>query len=183
MKIKKTKLNGVFIIKMSVFKDGRGSFTKAFNKDFFKKNNITTDNFEESYFSISHKNVIRGMHFQSPPKDNEKLIYVTNGSILDVVLDIKKGSPTYGKYISTKISDKNRAAIFIPKGFAHGFLSLEKNTCVIYLQTTVHSQEHYVGIKMDSFGMNWGVKKPIVSKRDQDFQKFNEFLTPFIYKK
>ncbi|MFA5934669.1 MAG: dTDP-4-dehydrorhamnose 3,5-epimerase [Candidatus Paceibacterota bacterium] len=180
MKIVETILNGIFVIETDIFQDERGSFTKIFHKDFFKKNNITSNIFLENYFSISHKNVIRGMHFQIPTEDHEKIVYVTKGSITDVVLDIRKNSPTYGKYQVMEISDKNHRIIFIPKGFAHGFLSLEDDTCVVYLQTTMYSKEHDTGIRFDSFGMDWDVENPIISKRDQSFQKLEDFITPFI---
>ncbi len=174
MKITKTKLSGVFIIEPNVFQDERGKFIKIFNKDIFKKYKMAF-NFEEGYYSISKRNVLRGMHFQTPPKDHSKLVYVTSGAILDVILDIRKGSPTYGKYISIELSDKNHKVVYIPRGFAHGFLSLKNNSCVIYSQTTTYSPEHDSGIKIDSFGMKWSVKNPIISKRDQNFPTFEKY--------
>lgn len=182
MKIIPAKLNGVFIIEPDIFQDERGTFIKTFHKDTFINAGMESV-FEESFFSVSRKNVIRGMHFQIPPKDHEKLIYVTRGSSTDVILDIRKGSPTYGEHVTVEMSDKNYRMVFIPKGCAHGFIAREDDTCMVYLQTTMHSKEHDTGIKFDSFGMDWNVKNPIVSKRDQGFQTLKEFKTPFIYKK
>lgn len=182
MKITKTKLDGVYIIEPHFFQDERGSLVKTFHKDTFIKNKMDF-NFEESYYSISKKNVLRGMHFQAPPKDYAKLVYITNGTILDVVLDIRKGSPTYGEYISIELSGENHKMIYIPTGFAHGFLSLKDNSCTTYLQTTIYSPENDSGIRIDSFGMKWNVKNPIISKRDQSFPILEKCEPPFIYKK
>ncbi len=123
------------------------------------------------------------MHFQIPPAAHVKLVYVTSGIILDVVLDIRKGSPTYGKYISAELSEKNRKMMYIPIGCAHGFLSLKNNSCVIYLQTTMYSKDNDAGIHIDSFGMDWGVSSPIMSTRDQAFPALQEFKTPFKFQK
>ena len=179
MKVTPTKLDGVFIVETDSFEDERGVFIKIFHLDFFKKNNLDSD-FKESFYSISKKNVIRGMHFHLPPKDHAKLVYVTSGSILDVVLDLRKKSPTYGNFIEIELSQKNRKMIYIPPGCAHGFLSLEDNSCTVYLQTDMYSPEHDSGIRLDSFGMSWGIKKPIISKRDQGFLALADFKTPFI---
>jgi dTDP-4-dehydrorhamnose 3,5-epimerase-like enzyme len=101
---------------------------------------------------------------------------------LDVILDIRAGSPTYGQYVSVELSSLNHKMTYIPSGFAHGFLSLAENSCVTYLQTTMHAPKHDQGIKFDSFGMSWGVETPIMSKRDLSFPSLVQFKTPFIYK-
>ncbi|MCC2631400.1 MAG: dTDP-4-dehydrorhamnose 3,5-epimerase [Patescibacteria group bacterium] len=178
MNIHRTDLEGIRVIEPPHFIDERGTFTKTFHKEAFEKESLGTD-FQESYYSTSKKNVIRGMHFQSPPQDHAKLVYVTRGSILDVVLDIRKNSPTYGKHLTFELSAENHKAIYIPSGFAHGFLSLEDGTAVTYLQTTMHSPEHDKGIHAHSFGLQWDISKPIMSERDLSFPHFEEFQTPF----
>uniref|UniRef100_UPI0035632619 dTDP-4-dehydrorhamnose 3,5-epimerase family protein n=1 Tax=Ilyobacter sp. TaxID=3100343 RepID=UPI0035632619 len=115
MKLIKTELKGVFIIETFHAEDERGSFTKTYNKKFFKENKLCSK-FKESYYSVSKKDVIRGMHFQLPPHDHEKLVYVIKGKIIDVILDLRKKSETYGKYISIELSEENRHSIYIPKG-------------------------------------------------------------------
>jgi dTDP-4-dehydrorhamnose 3,5-epimerase len=180
MNVIPTKIEGVFIIETDIFQDERGSFVKTFHKDIFNANNLSVD-FEESFYSISNKNVIRGMHIQLPPKDHFKLVFVTKGAILDVVLDLRKGSPTYGVYSAIELSEKNHKGIYMPPGCAHGFLSLEDDSCTVYLQTATHSKEHDTGVRVDSFGMEWGVEKPIISKRDQEFDALEKFISPFIY--
>lgn len=182
MNIITTKLEGVVIIETKVSQDIRGEFLKVFHKDTFTQHGLLSV-FEESYYSTSKKDVIRGMHFQVPPEDHAKVVYVSNGAILDVVLDIRQGSPTFGKFETITLNDDNRQAVYIPSGLAHGFLSLRDNSAVTYLQTTMHSAEHENGIRFDSFGMDWGVKNPILSERDQLFPALEKFESPFVYHK
>nr|WP_289663046.1 dTDP-4-dehydrorhamnose 3,5-epimerase family protein [Flavobacterium panacagri] len=154
------------------FKDERGEFVKTIHKDTFIKNNLEW-NFAESFYSISHKNVFRGMHFQFSPNDHEKLVYVAKGAILDVVLDIRSTSNTYGKYFTVELSDTNRKGLYIGKGFAHGFLSLENDTIVEYHTTTVQNKDSEGGIKWNSFEFNLPISDPVVSLRDKSFEDFN----------
>ena len=180
MNIIPTKLSGVFIIETNLFQDERGSFVKTLNRDLYQEKNLPSD-FSESFYSISKKNVIRVMHFQTPPKDNCKLVFVSAGSILDVVLDIRKGSPTFGQYETFELSSANHKMIYISPGFAHGFLAKEDNTCTNYMTTSTYSKENDKGIKPDSFGMEWNVENPIISSRDLSFPTFAEYDSPFIY--
>ena len=178
MKIIKTLFDSVKCIEMPKFDDERGSFIKWYDDTSFSKENIQAC-FQESYFSISDKNVIRGMHFQVPPADHEKLVSVSYGSVMDVVLDIRKNSPSFGKAESMILSDENHYALYIPKGFAHGFLSLQDHTIMNYLVATTHSPEHDKALRWDSFGFDWGVEKPIMSKRDKEAIELIEFKSPF----
>jgi dTDP-4-dehydrorhamnose 3,5-epimerase len=175
-------LDGIRIIEPDTFPDDRGGLTKIFHKAVFAEHGMNTT-FEESYYSTSKKDVIRGMHFQIPPHDHIKLVYVPQGKIMDVVVDIRKGSPTYGKFETFELSAENHKMIYIPSGFAHGFVSLEDDSQVVYLQSTMRSADHEGGISYDSFGVDWNVENPIVSKRDQTFQKLADYQTPFTYKK
>ena len=120
------------------------------------------------------------MHFQTPPYDHIKLVYVPYGSITDVVLDIRKESITYGKYLSIELSANNGKILIIPKGLAHGFKSLEDNTNVTYMQTTSYAPSNDSGIRFDSFGFDWGLDNPLTSHRDLSFPTLKEFDTPFI---
>jgi len=168
MIIEHTQIEGLKIIHLNKFTDNRGSFLKVFNQTFFEENGLATD-FKESYFSVSGKNVIRGMHFQTKPFEHTKLVYLNHGKILDIVLDIRKKSNTFGKYLSIEIISEKPILVYIPIGCAHGFLSLEDNTMVTYLQTTVYNKDCDKGIKFNSFGMDWGIENPILSARDLDF--------------
>lgn len=123
MEIIKTKIQGLYLIENFVAEDPRGRFCKTFHKEKFQNLGLNTV-WRESFYSVSKKNTIRGMHFQIPPNDHEKLIYVPQGSILDVILDLRKNSSTYGNSISFEINAENYNSIYIPKGCSHGFKSL-----------------------------------------------------------
>lgn len=178
MRIENTFIAGLKVIHLNSFTDTRGSFVKVFNKEYFENNNLDT-NCEESYFSISNKNVIRGMHFQVQPYAHTKLVYVNKGELLDVVLDIRKESPTFGKPFSININCAKPVLLHIPVGCAHGFLSLQNNTIVTYLQTTCYHRESDQGIRYDSFGFDWEIENPILSDRDKSFDSFQNFKSPF----
>jgi dTDP-4-dehydrorhamnose 3,5-epimerase len=174
MTIERTEIEGVFIIDNFNAKDDRGLFVKSFNKNTFKENNLDFE-IRESYYSVSKKNVIRGMHFQLPPYDHEKLVYVPKGSILDVVLDLRKNSKTFKQHISIKLSEDNKKSIFIPKGLAHGFKSLENDTITVYNVSTEYNIKADMGVKYNSFGFNWELNAPLLSERDLNFKSMNDF--------
>jgi dTDP-4-dehydrorhamnose 3,5-epimerase len=178
VKITDTALKGVHIIDNFAAHDERGTFVKTFNKRDFE-NSYLDFNIRESYFSVSHKNVLRGMHFQLPPSDHEKLVYVASGSIIDVVVDLRKNSSTYANYIAIELSALNKKSIFIPKGLAHGFISTKDDTITVYNVATEYNVNADCGIKFDSFGFDWGVDNPIMSKRDLQFESINKFKSPF----
>ncbi|MGL5963455.1 MAG: dTDP-4-dehydrorhamnose 3,5-epimerase [Fusobacteriaceae bacterium] len=180
MKFIKTELDGVFIIENKKFNDERGSFFKTYNKNIFLENGIDVE-FRESYYSSSKKDVIRGMHFQTPPNDHEKLVYVAKGKVLDVILDLRKQSKTFGKSISVELTEDNEKMIFIPKGLAHGFKSLEEDTLMIYNVATEYNNESDSGISWNSFGFNWEINNPIMSDRDKNFESFTEFSKKEIF--
>jgi dTDP-4-dehydrorhamnose 3,5-epimerase len=180
MQVETTKLEGVFIINNFHSQDERGNFVKTFNKSQFE-NKFIKLKIEESYFSISHKDVIRGMHFQLPPYDHEKLVFVPKGAIIDVVLDLRKHSKTFGQFISIKLSSENKKSIFIPKGCAHGFKSLMNDSITIYMVATEYNFDSDFGIHFNSFGFDWEIDNPIVSSRDRNLIGFESFClnTPF----
>jgi dTDP-4-dehydrorhamnose 3,5-epimerase len=174
MEFKKTNLDGVFEINNKIFQDQRGSFVKTFHQSLFADNGLDYD-FRESFYSVSKKNVLRGMHFQLAPHDHAKLVYVTDGEILDVAVDIRKDSSTFGQYYSTNLSSQNAKALYMAKGFAHGFLTLSDSATVVYLTTTVHAPESDSGIHWGSFGFDWnGVDSPIISERDSAFNSLHD---------
>lgn len=173
-----TPIEGLFLLKNVVFKDDRGIFHKPFSRRDYELNHLDCD-FLEFYYSINCKKSLRGMHFQNPPMDHTKLVYVSMGIILDVVLDIRSNSESYGKYYSTVLNAKDGHALYIPRGFAHGFLALEDETIVNYAQTSCYSKEYDAGIRFDSFGFNWGIADPIISDRDMHFVAFKDFITYF----
>lgn len=168
MKFTKSKIDGCFIIESENKLDKRGTFVKVFNDSLFKQNNIHAS-FKESFYSISCKNSLRGMHYQKSPHPIAKLVYCAEGEVLDVFLDIRKDSPTFGKFDSCLLSQENAKMAYLPEGIAHGFLSLSERSIVCYLQSGEYNQEADAGILWNSFGMDWNVSDPIISDRDKNF--------------
>lgn len=173
-----TPFEGLYVLETVHFQDERGGFQKLFNYEFFKLNGLECD-FKEFYYSVNRKHVIRGMHFQLPPYEHAKLVYVSRGRIKDVVVDIRKQSQTFGKCFSIELDEYKAQYLYIPIGFAHGFLSLEEGTIVNYAQTSSYSKEHDCGILQSSIGFDWSVENPIVSGRDLTFDTLQHFQTPF----
>jgi len=179
MKIHSELLPGVFVLEPRVVVDCRGNFVKTYHKPEFNRLGIDYE-VEEEFYSTSAKNVIRGMHFQTPPHDAVKLVYCINGSVLDVIVDLRKTSPTFGSSKSIKLSDANHLILMIPSGFAHGFLSLEDDTVMVYKASFVYAPDHDTGIRWDSFGFDWPVQNPITSERDAAFPGLADSVSPFL---
>lgn len=177
---KELKIKGVFEINLFNAADERGVFVKPYHKATLEHNNLVSE-FQESFYSTNNAGVIRGMHFQHPPLDHAKLVYCSNGRLIDVMLDIRLGSPTYGQCDFVELSGDNFKAVYMPVGVAHGFAVNEDNTTMIYLTSTMHSASFDDGIHFNSFGFDWGIKSPILSERDLNFKTFQEFESPFIY--
>lgn len=160
-----TRLEGVYFGKLDGVVDIRGSFFKLFKSSVFEKI-ISGFEIREAYVTESHKNVLRGMHYQKKPEEHDKVVICLSGSILDVVLGI---SGAYkGVFCSKILSREGYNIVFIPAGYAHGFLSLEDNTKLLYLVSTEHSPQHDSGICWDSFGFEWPIDNPILSQRDME---------------
>lgn len=174
MKILKTGFKDLYIMDYHSFSDNRGEFVKTIHQDIFEQAGLEYK-FTESFYSVSKREVLRGMHFQLPPYDHAKLVYVITGCILDVVVDLRLESATYGQYFTIELSGMNRKGIYIGKGFAHGFLALQNNSVVEYHTTTSQNKEYEGGIKYDSFGFEWPVSNPVLSDRDNNFVEFNSF--------
>ena len=177
MKIHPLGISGSYRIENFKFLDTRGSFIKTFNHDFFLRSGLSFD-FRESYYSSSIKNVLRGMHFQKPPLEHDKLVYVTQGKIIDVIVDLRLESSTYKKVISREL-EAFGDSIYIPIGCAHGFLTISDSAVVVYNQTTVYHPDSDRGIRWNTIDYNWGLENPILSERDANFQSFEDFETPF----
>jgi len=178
MEIETTFIEGFKILHLSKFNDTRGSFQKTYNKDFYEQNSLRTD-FKESYFSVSNKDVIRGMHFQNPPFEHVKLVYLNQGRMVDCVLDLRKSSTTYGRFYSIELLEDAPKLLYIPIGCAHGFRAIEDNTIVTYLQTSVYNAKADSGIRYDSFEMEWKCLFPVISSRDLSFPSFTNFKSCF----
>ncbi|MFL2569107.1 MAG: dTDP-4-dehydrorhamnose 3,5-epimerase [Flavobacteriales bacterium] len=180
MEFEKTTIEGLFIIKPRIFSDERGYFYESYNKAFFEKNDLDLDFIQDNQ-SLSHKGVLRGLHFQAPPFAQGKLVRVIRGSVLDVAVDIRSHSPTYGKYESVLLSGENKTQLWIPAGFAHGFVTLEDNTIFSYKCTGPYSKESEGALLWNDLQLNidWNIEQPIVSSKDQEAELFKHFKSPF----
>lgn len=174
---RQTAISGCFELQPIVRTDSRGQFVKTFHADYFASNNLETD-FREQYYSVSRKGVLRGMHFQRPPHGHSKLVYCTSGTIQDVVVDLRIGSPSYGEHVSLEISADTGNILYLTEGLAHGFYAMTDAT-VVYNVSTVFSPESDAGILWSSIGMNWPDTSPDLSERDMNFPTLAEFKSPF----
>ena len=171
-------LAGLTLIAPTQFQDLRGVFVKTFHELLWAKAGIKFHAAEE-FYSTSHRGVIRGMHFQSPPFSHEKVVTCIQGAVLDVVLDLRKGSRTYGKATGVELSAANHHVLYIPRGFAHGFLALQECSIIYYKVSSVHEPAADNGIRWDSFTFDWGISSPTISPRDSKFPRLHDFDSPF----
>lgn len=178
MEFLQTTLSGCFEIKPFVFRDNRGSFVKTYHNEIFIENGLRTD-WREEYYSISNRGVIRGMHFQTPPMQHAKMVYCLSGTVQDVILDLRIGSPTYGKVESVELSAEKGNIIYIPEGVAHGFCTLTEQAVMQYKVTSVYSSQHDAGILWNSIPVDWQCTEPTLSGRDASFISLANFISPF----
>ena len=185
MKVSKTNLIDCLLIEPRVFKDFRGSFFESFSKLRYQQDALINHEFVQDNFSSSRKGVLRGLHYQLPPFEQSKLVSVIKGSIIDVVVDIRKNSLTFLKNIQIELSEENKKQLFIPKGFAHGFCTIESDTEVQYKVSAPYSLESEAGLAWDdpNLGIDWplGANKPILSDKDKYYPNFQELPNYFNY--
>ena len=180
MEIIKTPIEGLLVIRPKIFGDDRGHFFESWSKESFTKNGMDLD-FVQDNQSLSSKGVLRGLHFQNPPFAQGKLVRVVKGIVLDVAVDIRKDSPTYGQHFSIKLSEKNKTIFWIPPGFAHGFVTLEDDTIFTYKCTGVYNKESEGALLWSDKDLNidWGVENPLVSDKDLVAGNFINFESQF----
>lgn len=181
MNIKAGKLKGLFIIEPNIFEDERGYFFESFHSQKFCTTLKQEVQFVQDNESKSEKGVLRGLHFQKPPFAQGKLVRVVKGAVLDVAVDIRKESPTYGQHQSIILSEKNKKQFYIPEGFAHGFLTLENETIFSYKCTNYYHPETEGCLLWndEDLNINWDFKAPILSKKDLLGEKMIKFESPF----
>jgi dTDP-4-dehydrorhamnose 3,5-epimerase len=180
MKVIKTDIPDLLIIQPRVFEDERGYFFESYSKKTFEQNGIRAE-FVQDNQSLSHRGVLRGLHFQNPPYAQGKLVRAIKGSILDVAVDIRKKSPTYGKYLSMELNESNRTMLWIPEGFAHGFLTLADNTIFSYKCTNSYDRASEGSIYWNDpdIGIAWNIKEPILSEKDKINNPFKDLVSQF----
>ena len=176
MKKTSTHIDGLYVIKNTCFKDVRGQFMELWNNDNFQKENLKSE-FSQDNISISKKHVLRGLHFQNEPYGQTKYVSVIKGKVLDVAVDIRKDSKTFGEHLAIELSNKNKYSLWIPAGFAHGFLALEEENIFIYKCSGNYSpqQEHTIKWNDAELKIQWGIDNPIVSEKDNKGISFEEY--------
>ena len=175
------RIPDVISITPHLFNDERGYFFENFNHSTFKQDQIDL-NFIQENFSKSKKNVIRGLHFQKNPKAQAKLVTAVSGEIFDVAVDLRKNSPTFGKWVSEILSEVNHKSLYVPEGFAHGFCVLSEGATVVYKINQEYSPDHEQGIIWNDpdIGISWPISESIISEKDQNLPLFKTQTYDFV---
>ena len=186
MEVIKTSIEGVVIIEPRIFKDARGYFFESFSQQEFEEK-VGKVQFVQDNESMSSYGVMRGLHFQRPPYTQSTLVRCVKGGVLDIAVDIRKGSPTYGQHVAVELSEDNHRQFFIPQGFAHGFAVLSGTAVFQYKCDNFYHPEADGGISIldESLGLDWRIptEKAILSEKDTKHPLLKEFETPFVYNK
>jgi len=179
--ITKTNFKDLLIIQPNVISDDRGYFFEAFNEAQFRVQTGLNITFVQDNESMSAKGVLRGLHFQTPPKTQAKLVRATKGAVLDVVVDLRMTQPTFGQYFKIVLSEENKTQLFVPEGFAHGFVVLEENSIFSYKCTNYYSKEHDRSLLWNdpALGIDWEVENPMISMKDSEAKGFEHFKDIF----
>ena len=184
MKVIKTAIEGVYIIEPKVFGDARGYFFESFSEREFKEK-VGDIHFVQDNESMSKYGVMRGLHFQHPPYAQSKLVRCVKGKVIDVAVDIRKGSPTYGQHVAALLTEENHRQFFIPQGFAHGFAVLSESAVFQYKCDNFYHPEADGGISIldKSLGIDWGLamEEALLSEKDTKHPKLAEFDSPFVW--
>ncbi len=181
MIVRETSLTGVVILEPPRFGDERGFFSESWNRRRMAEAGLDIDFVQDNHSMSSETGTLRGLHFQAPPHAQTKLVRCGRGSIYDVAVDIRRGSPTYGAWIKEEISFDNGRQLLVPEGFLHGFITLQPMTEVIYKCSAYYAPEADGSVRWDSVGIDWGhlASEPILSDKDANAVPFEEFVSPF----
>jgi dTDP-4-dehydrorhamnose 3,5-epimerase len=158
--------------------DERGSFTKVFQESVLADLGLPTV-IREQYHSSSIHGVVRGLHFQVPPHDHAKYVFCLAGQVIDVAVDLRPESPTYGRHVTFELDAARGNGVFLPRGFAHGFAVVSEEAILLYMQTSEYAPDHDAGIRWDSAGIDWPIADPILSARDAGLPPLSDFVSPF----
>ncbi len=181
MEFIKTTLKDAYLIKPQVFGDNRGFFLESYSKKKFEKEGIDAEFVQDNHSKSEKKGTLRGLHFQAPPYTQAKLIRVVKGKILDVIVDLRRDSETFGQWEAFEISAENFQMLFVPRGFAHGFMTIEDNTEVLYKADNFYEPSHEGGIAWNDSDLkiNWPLENPILSERDSKWPNLKNLDNPF----
>lgn len=178
MEMRDTQIPGCYELLPRVMRDQRGSFVKTFHAEQFSALGLRTA-WAEEYYSLSYRGVLRGLHFQLPPHDLDKIVYCPSGRVLDVVLDLRVGSPAFGRHCTFDLNCEVANMIYIPKGCAHGFYTISDQALMCYKVSAVYAPEADTGILWSSAGVDWPGAEPLISPRDASFPMLQQFDSPF----
>ncbi len=183
MKCEKTKLMGVLVLKPMRLGDHRGFFSESWNKQRMLDHGIDIDFVQDNHSLSAQVGTVRGLHFQFPPHAQDKLVRCGRGRLFDVAVDIRIGSPTYGQWAGEELSFENGKQLLVPKGFLHGFMTLEPNTEIIYKCSDYYAPECDGAVRWDSCGIDWPleVAAPVLSDKDKVAPLLADFDSPFVY--
>lgn len=187
MKVIKTKIPEVLIIETDVFGDHRGFFTETYNKKRYEEVGITTEFIQDNMSFSTVPGTIRGLHYQKAPYAQAKLVSCSRGKVIDVAVDIRKGSPTYGQYVTCELTAENHRQFYIPRGFAHGFLTLTDNVEFRYKCDNLYNKESEGGIRYndETINIDWGILldgiKPVLSEKDEKAPTLDECNANYVY--
>lgn len=178
MLIRERKMKGVFEIHFKAVEDHRGFFMRVYDEKIFREKGIEKDWVQENHALSIHRGTIRGLHFQFPPHAETKLVRAVGGEIFDVFVDLRKDSPTFGNWDSIILPEENRTAVYIPKGFAHGYCSLTDRVHVIYRVDAAYAPEHEETLRWNDpdLGIVWPIHPPIFSGKDNNAKSFKDFV-------
>ena len=178
MEFRETELAGCHVIVPAVHPDDRGVLVKTYLESAFADRGLPT-HFPEQFYSRSHRGVVRGMHVQLPPAAQGKLVCCVAGAVFDVVVDLRAGSPTYGRHLTFRLTAEDWQMLYIPVGLAHGFAAVSEEATLAYLATAEYAPGTDGGIRWDSAGIDWPVEAPTISRRDAELPPLAEYRTPF----
>ncbi len=180
---RETALPGVMILEPARFGDARGFFSESWNRRRMADAGLDIDFVQDNHSLSTETGTLRGLHFQAPPHAQAKLVRCGRGSLLDVAVDIRRGSPTYGHWIGEELSFENGRQLYIPEGFLHGFVTREPMTEVIYKCSHYYAPEADGSVRWDSIGIEWGLTdaRPILSEKDAAAVRFEDFESPFVW--
>ncbi len=183
LKVESLAISDVKLVTPDRFGDDRGFFSETYNAERFKVAGIDADFIQDNHSLSAQRGTVRGLHFQAPPFAQAKLVRVLRGSIIDVAVDVRKGSPTYGKWVSAELSAQNGVQIFVPRGFLHGFATLEPDTEIAYKVDNYYSKECDGAVLWcdETLGIDWGIpaEEGVLSEKDAKAQRFADFDSPF----
>ncbi len=185
MDVRETALPGVLLLEPRRFGDGRGWFTESWSARTMAANGLEFDWVQDNHSHSAEAGTVRGLHYQSPPMAQTKLVRVARGAVLDVAVDVRKGSPTYGQWIAEELSEKNGRQLLVPKGFLHGFATLTSGTDVLYKVDAFYSGEHDGAVRFDDpdLGVDWGIdpKRAVLSEKDANAPRLVDWESPFVW--